>query len=975
MADTRRKLKSNQIKIQNLKTAVGVKKLLAYDSDGKIVDGSDLAKVNTFNNGLTELDNNVTLGGEIIQPTELYIREITTANLGFSEITDVKFYDNHYYISGNISGVWRINKYSIHYELIQEYGVFNNKVWEFEITDTGSIIAVGMFTTYMGVSSSRIVKILPNGEIDTAFNVGTGLNAGASGGNTYQTVGITILPDNAILVTGQFTTYNGATRGSIIKINATTGEQITDGGWGGVGIAGSSTIYRMVWDAKPQSTGKIIIAGSFITYNGVATTKRVAARLNADGTLDNTFTLEAVASNYTLDYTQLLIDSDDKIYLCGFNDSLIRCLPDGEIDPTFNGGLPTNANITGSTEPMGQFWKMVLSSEGDLFASGVVWAKNESVFKRIYKFTDGEWDQIFNENLDGFVKNIFLDENHGKAIVFGDFSSYDTHSVGDYVELDINTGDIFLKKGIDVVHEKGLVKYKDNYHDDYDNRTLVDKEYVDNKIAEVPTPVDEFLDLNDVEENSFTGKGNAVVRVTPNSSSLKFYNPSIRINGTTIPVSTPDQSVSVSLAENAEVITITGSGGISLRGVYQSYDNKEITIRNEQDEGNVTILHENLSASADDRFDTGGEDLVLEPNQWIKFLHSKGRWKRQYSDKTNLSEEDFYVSIIEGEEVISSKHKVEDIIEVTDSGSMSVSLSPNYQRSRIIFSANGVVELRGIDNIYEQTGFTVINNTSSPLKIINQYSGVNYKFDVGEDFYVEENLSQTFEIKNNTIILENQRLSETDINYINNLIEQGVIQSNSSYVSVLGNELPILSTDNNFTILGSGTYTQTGFEDIVIPSETIQIVTFNGTKWSPSYNIDFSASVVNAVYDPSTYIDQVVFDNIIGKQQDLGYRNGSIFITLNSLADHKKGATILLTFTINGSNNVFFGDDFDTFYGIHPGESLNNGYYEMYLSYKPNNKVTVNLPSGSGFHHIDSNLPSEFSISSPSNGKIIITWQ
>lgn len=39
MADTRRKLKSNQIKIQNLKTAVGVKKLLAYDEDGKIIDG------------------------------------------------------------------------------------------------------------------------------------------------------------------------------------------------------------------------------------------------------------------------------------------------------------------------------------------------------------------------------------------------------------------------------------------------------------------------------------------------------------------------------------------------------------------------------------------------------------------------------------------------------------------------------------------------------------------------------------------------------------------------------------------------------------------------------------------------------------------------------------------------------------------------------------------------------------------------
>lgn len=275
---------------------------------------------------------------------------------------------------------------------------------------------------------------------------------------------------------------------------------------------------------------------------------------------------------------------------------------------------------------------------------------------------------------------------------------------------------------------------------------------------EITTGVDEFLELNDVEENSFTGKGNAVVRVTPNSSGLKFYNPSIRINGTTIPVSTPDQSVTVSLAENAEVITITGSGGISLRGVYQSYDNKEITIRNEQDEGNVTILHENLSASVDDRFDTGGEDLVLEPNQWIKFLHSKGRWRKQYGEKdtvesTLLSDDDFYIGYayetIEGVEtrveVIHDKTD-KDVI-ITDSGN--IIIDTNGEAKNFILTGE-VNELRGIESATGGKEISIVNSTGKPVNIIQEYSGApsdsqfsfGYTLDINEKIYVKDNTNK-----------------------------------------------------------------------------------------------------------------------------------------------------------------------------------------------------------------------------------------
>ena len=140
-----------------------------------------------------------------------------------------------------------------------------------------------------------------DGTTDTGFTTNTG-----TGFNSYVR-SVAVQSDGKIIVGGYFTTLNGAPANYIARLNADgTPDTTFTTGTGFNGSVGAVAV---------QSDGKIIVGGGFTTLNGV-TANRIA-RLDADGTLDTTFTTNT-GTGFNSTIRALAVQSDGKIIVGGF---------------------------------------------------------------------------------------------------------------------------------------------------------------------------------------------------------------------------------------------------------------------------------------------------------------------------------------------------------------------------------------------------------------------------------------------------------------------------------------------------------------------------------------------------------------------------------------------------------------------------------------------------------------------------------
>ncbi len=161
---------------------------------------------------------------------------------------------------------------------------------------------------------------------------------------------IAIQSDGKTLVGGNFTTYDGQTVSSrLVRLNV-------NGSYDALFNNGGSGFNGIVRSIKVLSTGKILVAGEFTTYNGVAVPNKFM-RLNSDGTWDTSFNNGGSGCASATTIYSMCVLSSDKILLCGRFDSityngvscqtLIRINADGSLDTTFNtGGLGPVGNAS-----------------------------------------------------------------------------------------------------------------------------------------------------------------------------------------------------------------------------------------------------------------------------------------------------------------------------------------------------------------------------------------------------------------------------------------------------------------------------------------------------------------------------------------------------------------------------------------------------------------------------------------------------
>lgn len=162
----------------------------------------------------------------------------------------------------------------------------------------GSIIAGGYFQNRAGTTARELARFLPNGQLDTTFNPAPD-----------STVSILVeQPDGKILIGGSFTAIGGVERGKIARL-------MPDGSVDS--SFNPPAANNIVSTIAVQPDGKIIIGGLFTAFDvddgekddddldtetDDDTGRKYLARLNTDGTLDNTYRPEPNGQVRTLLY-------------------------------------------------------------------------------------------------------------------------------------------------------------------------------------------------------------------------------------------------------------------------------------------------------------------------------------------------------------------------------------------------------------------------------------------------------------------------------------------------------------------------------------------------------------------------------------------------------------------------------------------------------------------------------------------------
>ena len=187
----------------------------------------------------------------------------------------------------------------------------------------GGILVGGDLVSHAGVSTPGIARLLPSGELDRGFAVGLGANG--------EVFAVTVQDDGRILMAGAFTSFDGAARRAIVRLQPDGAVDHSFEPDIEENLAGSVRALAL------QKDGRILIGGN-LTVSKEALVRTSLVRLEREGAVDWSFN-SALPSSDSM--RSILVQADRRIlvafrvYAPGY---LFRVLESGTIDPDFTRG-------------------------------------------------------------------------------------------------------------------------------------------------------------------------------------------------------------------------------------------------------------------------------------------------------------------------------------------------------------------------------------------------------------------------------------------------------------------------------------------------------------------------------------------------------------------------------------------------------------------------------------------------------------
>ena len=264
----------------------------------------------------------------------------------------------------------------------------------------GKIVVAGNFLTINSINYGGIVRLEPNGSVDTSFQ---------DSGIGYPWIqAMELLPDGKIMIVGDFNNYQGVICPKIARLHP-------DGAIDTTFISPFQNYSGTIYTLSLQPDGKIIVAGDF--NNTSSSQFKKIARLLPNGSFDMSFN-SSIAPNAKVLTSE--IQSDGKIIIGGqftivnnvFRFRLARLLPNGDLDNSYD--VSCNEEVSACK----------LQPDGKLIIGGHFWTVSNLDHRGIARINeDGTVDNSFqtgNTVSSTFIREISVLPN-GKLLICGAF--------------------------------------------------------------------------------------------------------------------------------------------------------------------------------------------------------------------------------------------------------------------------------------------------------------------------------------------------------------------------------------------------------------------------------------------------------------------------------------------------------------------------------------------------------------------------